>query len=226
MPLFKSIVKNEHHSIGCTGQTVWVWDKNDTVLAKFKDLKYAYKALISPRGDIFIARSSEGLLAVYSLENLSLIKKFRFSKEEESGDHGCCFSPDGKYFVNIEYHRSHWNSSLAIYDTADFSLASRIVMGEYLHIQEMQVVAGEYYVIGYTRKENRVGDKFFVAKLRDNVLCDAVQISESDYWFYIENIQQTVFGDKISHRGLPEYTLARIWTRYREKQQNLKLPIN
>ena len=82
MPLFKSIIKNENYSIGCTGQTVWVWDKNDTVIAKFKDLIYAYRALISPRGDIFIVRSNDGRLAVYSLENLLLIKKFRFSKEE------------------------------------------------------------------------------------------------------------------------------------------------
>lgn len=224
MPQFKSIIKNENYRIGCTGQTVWVWDKNDTVIAKFKDLIYAYRALISPRGDIFIVRSSEGRLAVYSLENLSLIKKFRFSKEEESGDYGCCFSPDGKYFFNIEKYKSCWNSTLAIYDTSDFSLVSRIIMGERMHLSEMQIVDGECFVLGYTRGEDGVGDKFFVAKFRDNKLRDAVKISESDYWFHIENISQTVFGDKLSHRGLPEYTLARIWSCYREKEENLELP--
>ena len=213
MPLFKSIVKNEHYSIGCTGQTVWVWDKNDTVIAKFKDLKYAYRAMISPCGDIFIVRSNEGMLAVYSLESLSLIKKFRFSKEKESGDYGCCFSQDGKYFLNIEYYKSCWNASIAVYSTDDFSLVSRIVMGEYLHIAEMQVIDGEYFVIGYTRGEDRVYNRQFVAKLIDGRLCDTMQISRSDYWFYC----QTVFGYKINQRGTDEYTLGRLWENYREK---------
>ena len=80
MPRFKSIIENEKYGVGCTGQTVWVWDKNDTVIAKFKDLIYAYRAAFSPRGDIFVVKSTEAWLAVYSLETMSLIKKFRFSK--------------------------------------------------------------------------------------------------------------------------------------------------
>lgn len=223
MPLFKSIVKNEHYTIGCTGQTVCVWDKNDTVLAKFKDLKYAYRAMISPCGDIFVVRSNEGLLAVYSLENLSLMKKFRFSKESESGEYGCCFSQDGKYFLNIEEQGSCWNATLAVYDTSDFSLASRIIMGERIHLSEMQMIDGECFVLGYTRGEDRVCDCRFIAKFRDDKLCDAVKISESDYWFHIENIQQTVFGCKLSHRGLTQYTLGKLWDCYFEKDENSKL---
>jgi WD40 repeat protein len=223
MPQFKSIVKNERYSIGCTGQTVWVWDKNDTVIAKFKDLKYAYRAMISPRGDSFIVRSNEGLLAVYSLKNFSLIKKFRFSKEEESGDYGCCFSQDGKYFLNIEYYKSCWNATLAIYDTADFSLVSRIIMGERMHLSEMQIVDGECFVLGYTRGEDRVRDCYFIAKFKDNKLRDAVKISESDYWFHIENIPQTVFGYKLTHRGFPKYTPGKLWSCYFEKDENSKL---
>ena len=224
MPRFYGIVENEDYGIGCTGQTVWVWDKNDVVLAKFKDLKYAYRALISPRGDIFTVKSAEGKLAVYSLETLSLIKKFRFSKVD-SQDHGFCFSPDGKYFLNIECHGDSLHSALAVYDTADFSLASRIMMGKYIMLSEMQIVDGECYILGYTRGEDGIYDRHFVAKFKDNTLCDAVPISEREYWFYLENIDQTVFGDKLSHRGFSEHTLATIWAYYREKGQNLKLQI-
>ncbi len=223
MPRFYSIIENENYKIGCTGQTVWVWDKNDTVLAKFKDLIYAYKALISPKGDIFAVKSVEGKLAVYSLETLSLIRKLRFSKVD-SQDNGFCFSPDGKYFLNIECHGDSLHSALSVYDTDGFSLVFQKMMGEYIMLSEIQVVDGEYYVLGYTRREDGIYDRRFVAKFKDNMLCDAVQISESDYQFYCENIEQTLFGYKLSHRGFCEHTLARIWAYYRAKGQDLKLP--
>ena len=88
MPQFKSIVKNERYSIGCTGQTVWVWDKNNTVIAKFKDLFYAYRAMISPRGDIFIVRSNEEKLIRYdrfsdALQNALSPTSIPYTKEND-----------------------------------------------------------------------------------------------------------------------------------------------
>ncbi len=114
MPRFKSIIENEKYSVGCTGQTVWVWDKNDTVLAKFKDLIYAHKAVFSPTRDIFVVKSTQGRLAVYSLETMSLVKKFRFSKVQYSQDDGCCFSPDGRYFLNVERQGDDLHSVISV----------------------------------------------------------------------------------------------------------------
>ena len=49
MKNFWSYIENGKYSIGCTGQTVYVYDQNGTELAKFKDLPYAYKAAFSRR---------------------------------------------------------------------------------------------------------------------------------------------------------------------------------
>ena len=64
---------------------------------------------------------------------------------------------------------------------------------------------------------------FFIAKFKDNKLRDAVRISESDYWFHIENIPQTVFGYKLSDRGFPKYTPGKLWACYFEKDENAEL---
>jgi hypothetical protein len=41
MKRFWSYIENEQFAVGCTGQTVYVYDKSGTELARFKDLKYA-----------------------------------------------------------------------------------------------------------------------------------------------------------------------------------------
>ena len=90
------------NSVGCTGQTVCLCDASGAELATFKDLKYAYTPMFSPKGDPFIVKSTAGWLAVYSLEPPKLVKKFKFSPLGAAQDEGCCFSPDGRLFFNIE----------------------------------------------------------------------------------------------------------------------------
>ena len=67
---FISYIKNDKYAIGCTGQTVYVYDSEGTEIAKFKDLPYAYTSAFSPNGDIFVIKTTEGRLAIYSLETL------------------------------------------------------------------------------------------------------------------------------------------------------------
>ena len=50
---FWTFIGNNKYDIGLTGQTVYVFDKNENELAKFKDLTYAYFCTISPNNDIF-----------------------------------------------------------------------------------------------------------------------------------------------------------------------------
>ncbi len=99
-----SLVGNGKYQVGCTGQTVYVLDNDGNEIAKFKDLIYAYTPVISPNGDIFVVKTTEGRLAVYSFSPPKLIKKFRFSKVDASQDDNFCFSPDGKELYNIERH--------------------------------------------------------------------------------------------------------------------------
>lgn len=53
MPRFYSYISNGKYSVGCTGQTVYIYNTNGIELAKFKDLPYAYLSVISPQGDIW-----------------------------------------------------------------------------------------------------------------------------------------------------------------------------
>ena len=56
---FWTFIGNDKYDIGLTGSTVYVYDKNGTELATFKDLTYAYNAIISPLGDIFVVKTTD-----------------------------------------------------------------------------------------------------------------------------------------------------------------------
>ena len=102
MRSFWSYIKNDKYAVGCTGQTVYVYDNAGAELAKFRDIIYAYMPMFFPNQNKFLVKSTDGRLAVYSLDELRLIKKFRFSKVDCAQDDGFCFSRDGRYFYNLE----------------------------------------------------------------------------------------------------------------------------
>ncbi len=167
-------ISNGEYTIGCTGQTVYVYDKNGVELAKFKDLIYAYNAAISPRGDIFVVKTAEGRLGVYSLERLELIKKFRFSKVDGAQDDNFCFSPDGKEFYNIERHIDSCKTALSIYETEGFSLKKRLFDTDYnLVLEEIEWDSREnmIYLSGFFRDEKSgVASKCFIGQMIDDEL--------------------------------------------------------
>ena len=66
MKNFKGYIKTDQFKIGCTGQTVYIYDKDGNEVKKFKDLIYAYASAVSPLGDLLVVKSTEGRLAVYS----------------------------------------------------------------------------------------------------------------------------------------------------------------
>lgn len=217
MSKFCSIVKNEEYVVGCTGQTVWVWDREDNVIAKFKDLNYAYKAAISPKGDIFAVKSGAGKLAFYSFSELSLIKKFRFCKDDYGESDGFCFSADGRSFLNIEHHGDCFNSTITVYNTFDLSVASSISFGSDISINQIQETNGEYYVLGFLRNEDEIAKFFFVAKFKNNEITDMQEINQKEWWFYVFHIDQTTFGFQFDEHLAPVekidkvHTLAELW---------------
>ena len=186
MKKFWSYISNDKFSVGCTGQTVFLYDKDGNELGKFKDIIYAYTPMISPDGKLFVVKSTEGRLAVYSLETLSLIKKFRFSKVDGSQDDGFCFSPDGKLFINIERHKDDLHSAISVYDTFDFSLSNRILSGEDMMIShiEFDKETNKYYVLGFIRGDDLVIDHGFVAEFEDHQIKNITAISVKEYDFY------------------------------------------
>ena len=183
MPSFWSYIGNGKYNIGCTGQTVYVYDSGGNEVVRFKDLSYAYLPIISPSGDIFAVKSTGGRIAVYSLETLTLVKKFRFSDVDGSQDDGGCFSPDGTEFYNIERHIDSTITALSIYNTSDFSLKKRILD------QDPNIVLGAIqfenegiFVLYFVRGELK--KRFYVAKLIGEEIRDPFEIAEKLFYFY------------------------------------------
>lgn len=185
MPSFWSYIKNEKYAVGCTGQTVYVYDSNSVELAKFKDLKYAYTPMFSPDGKTLIVKSTEGCLAVYDLDELELIKKFRFSKVAEAQDDGFCFSNDGRLFYNIERQNNSCNSCISVYDTTDFKCVGQYYANDSkFEPSHIECDNDRLFVLGFTRNDKGVFDCGFVAMFNGEELQELRYITETDYRYY------------------------------------------
>lgn len=226
MKKFWSYIENEEYGVGCTGQSVSVYDKSGTELAKFKDLPFAYKPMFSPNGDIFVVKTTEGRLAVYSLETLSLIKKFRYSNVNCAQDDGFCFSDDGKYFINIERQGEDLHFAISVYDTKNFSRHTQVLLGESMVISHIELVGGKYYVLGFLRGVDLALSHCFVGKFENSEIKDVLPISKREYKFYNDYLDLKIMGftEKAYERGCFDieldqsrnagHSLAKLWKYY------------
>lgn len=223
MKKFWSYIENGSYCVGCTGQMVYVYDKEGNELAKFKDLPYAYTPAFSPNGDLFIVKTTEGRLAVYATATLSLIKNFRYSKVDCSQDDGFCFSPDGKYFINLERHGDSTCNGISVYDTADFSRRAHTLLDKNMGVSQIEAADGEYYVLGFFRNEYL---EFFVGKYAEGEVKDLLRISQQEHDLYDMYLRLNANGftekayrwsycemplEKIKYADL---SLAKLWQQY------------
>ena len=204
MPDFWSYIKNEKYAVGCTGQTTYVYDLAGNELAKFrKDMLYAYYPAFCPHKNLFIVKSNEGRFCVYSLDSMSLIKKFRFCSESKAAtEDGYCLSPDGEWFFNIEPGEDEFQRSLGIYDTETFT-RQRVLFWEdkrmVLNEIEYDPRKEKYFVLGYMRDpETGVASVFFVAEFTGDGLGEKTVISIDTHWFLqdYKNLERTGFTQK------------------------------
>ena len=172
MPSFWSYITNDKYAVGCTGQTVYVYNNSNIELARFKDIKYDYTPMFCPEHNIFVVKSTEGNIAVYSLDTMQLIKKFRFSKIDNSQDDGLCFSKDGNYFYNIEHHITGSNSCLSIYETSNFSRKKQLFISESFNLCHIEYdnVKNGLFVLGSMRKEQSDNCSFVSVFEKDSLL--------------------------------------------------------
>lgn len=194
---FVSLIANDRYQIGCTGQTVYVLDASGNELAKFKDMTSAYYPALHPCGDIAAVYSNNGIMAIYSLSELRLIKKFRVSAVNDTRtDCIPCFSPDGKYLYHIEGRKGDClNSRLSVYSTSDYRPILRLFENEQETVfgcMEFGKDAASLFLLGYFRKKNR--NEYFVAQLIEQSLQNVRLLDSHTYSYYESAI-------KIKQRG-------------------------
>jgi len=178
MRQFWGEARDKSHIVGCTGQTVYVYDAEANELAKFKDITYGYLPVISPDGRLCVVKSTAGLLAVYDLNALQLVKKFRFSSIDGAQDENLCFSPNGRWLLNIE--KWSWGGTrLSIYDTETFRCVKRLFEEEPFVLQHIEFTEEGCFVLGYLRTD--LAKKSFVAKVEGENLSQAVNLPEDTF---------------------------------------------
>ncbi|MCM1226815.1 MAG: hypothetical protein NC320_05235 [Clostridium sp.] len=179
MRKFWTYIKNDDFFVGCSGQTVYVYDKNENELAKFKDIKYAYDAAFSPTENILAVKSTEVWLAFYSLDSMELIKKIRLRKpNSQPQDQGFAFSPDGSLFYNIEY-QNDLTTHIVVYETESFTESDRFFEGKNIVFCQIEFENQKCFLTGFERMKNR--NKYFVAEFSGGNLLNLKEVDERKF---------------------------------------------
>ncbi|MCI9319696.1 MAG: hypothetical protein HFH05_06405 [Lachnospiraceae bacterium] len=239
MRKFWGYISNEEYAVGCTGQTVFVYDREGKELAKFKDIKYGCMAMFSPDGKLFVVKSTGAYFGVYLLDTLRLIYKVKFSDVDGSQDDGYCFSADGKYFYNIERQKKSFNGAISVYTTSDFKRAA-MFLDEDKYTEPSWIETGTdgwIYVLGFLRGEDGVICDGFISRFGDNgieKLC-VIPIAEYEYYRSFKKMESYGFTDKAKEMFLLKYTdadmggientplpLENLWRKYSNEEGSMK----
>lgn len=172
---------NGKYRVGCNSATVYVYNQENVELAKFRDIPYAYTGAFRPGTNLFVAKSTEGKLAIYDLDAGKLLKKISIASHSGQ-DEGYAFSHSGDLFYNIEKPRDSLYTQLAVYDTSDFSKKAVYFAGNRrMHLEELEVYPDEIYVVGFMRDDDGVLDYGFAAKYADGEIIAPRRIQSKAY---------------------------------------------
>ena len=183
MKKFWGYYENEKYRVGCNGATVYIYDSENKELAKFKDVKYAYTAKFLPNTNTIVVKTTEGSLAVYSLDKLKLVKKIIITRIGAQ-DEGFSFSPDGKFLCNIEKPNKSTQTQLTKYDTRNFEVAEILFENDKnmcLEDIEFDITTGRCYILGFIRDITGVYDYGFVGELVKDHIEDIKKLDEKTY---------------------------------------------
>lgn len=124
MKSYWSYIKGEDYDLACTGGSVSVFDRNGKEILIFKGLTNAIFAAFIPNTNKFIAKSTDGIIYVFSIDEAKLLKKFRFSKSGNQ-NYGFCFNYDGTILYVIENYNG-LNTRIIAYETKDFTEVEKL----------------------------------------------------------------------------------------------------
>lgn len=161
MKSFWGFYDNGIYRVGCNGATVYIYDSHNKEIAKFKDFPDAYTAEFMPNKNIIAVKSTAGYIGFYDLDKLTLMKKHIITKIGAQ-DECFSFSPDGRFFYNIEKPISSFETQLGIYETETFDKVNTL-FSERKDLSLCQIEFDESsdncYVLGFMRNET---EKTFV----------------------------------------------------------------
>jgi len=215
---FEGYARSSRYLAGCTGQSVYLYkykikDGGEIVLTeevmRFTGLTYAYHCLFSPDEKILAVRSGMGIAYIYSMETMTLQKKFRYGKDDQ--DHGFCFSHDGKKLYFIEHVRGEecMYSRLLSYDTEAYEKMTVEFADKRIELRDVAQCEkdGEFYLSGYMRTRDGFASIYFAAKLCGGEITDIRYLKNSalHYSEYESNVPGTLSslfsGDEVC-RGM------------------------
>lgn len=181
MKKFTTYIKNTRFAVGTTGRAVQVFNDAGKKIAEFRDLTYAYNAAFTPSGDKLIVKSTEGVLALYSLNEMQLIKKIRFGSAPQDG--GFCFSIDGTRFLNVAMHEKPRRYEVKAYSPDDLSEIGTVFFSEDVGVFDIECTkTGEYYVLGNGREA-------FVGIVKDGMLAEKYDLTFEQSTLYIDALR-------------------------------------
>lgn len=194
MPAYSNI-SNGVYSVCCMGQTVYVYAKNGTELARFT-LPNADVAVISPVGDVFAVKTKDGRLAEYSLEKLTQIEVIDTDVDDTLQDGGICYSNDGRQIYNIE--KSNGKSVISIYSTKDLSLVGKIA--DSYDFEQLEAIDNTLVVLA------KRGDEKLVLEIVDGEVVGQQEVTDEKYDLYLKFkfVQLRGFTSEITEQLFPK----------------------
>ncbi len=187
MPDFWTYITQGAYSIGCTGQTVYVY-KDGQELCQLKGFRYTYMACFSPDGKYFALKSGEGLLYLYTLEDLTLVKKVRLGKREDPQDGMFTFTAQGDAIVSIDSSHGGVRTMLRFYSVPELAVTQVLFDDnpqEFIMSIEQGAEPEAFYVLRGERPID--GDQaiiYSLSLLRHGVVEKQLSVTETEAEFY------------------------------------------
>lgn len=181
MKKYITYIKNSRFAVGTTGRAVQVFNEAGKKVAEFRDLTYAYNVAFTLSGDKLIVKSTEGMLALYSLNELQLIKKIRFGSAPQDG--GFCFSQDGTRFLNVAMYEKPRRYEVKAYSPDDLSEIETVFSSEDVGVFDIECAKdGECYVLGN-------GNEAFVGIIKDGMIAEKYDLTFEQSTLYIDALR-------------------------------------
>lgn len=183
MRKFWGFYDNGTYRVGCNGSSIYVYDQNNRELNRFKDIKYAYVGVFQPGTNIFVAKTTEGALAIYDLERSALLKKIVIT-QNGAQDEGIVFSPDGKQLYNIEKPFRSTRTQLTVYQTSDYTVYNTLFADEtrmHLEFLEFSKNDDKGYMLGFMREARGVFEYGFIGIFSGENITEIKRLNREEY---------------------------------------------